>query len=196
MEPRRRQERQDAAKHRIIDPGPSPRPWQEPSPKPQPNPRKTAPHRGAGSAFVPVRPPGRAARSAQMPTGLPRGARCGQLSRPRGRPPARHRRGRSPPHLPTRDHADGATLGRRDANASGRPRRPVLRAWSGTTAAPVVAPPFSWAMEPTRIGTPPSPTGRRRYKHRIALCSATVSWAIEPTRIGTPSETLCLLQQP
>ena len=34
-----------------------------------------------------------------------------------------------------RDHADGATLGRRDAKASRRPRRPALRAWSGTTAA-------------------------------------------------------------
>ncbi len=44
----------------------------------------------------------------------------------------------------------------------------------------------SWAMEPTRIGTPPSPAGRRRYKHRSALCSAHVSWAMEPTRIGTP----------
>ncbi len=33
-------------------------------------------------------------------TGLPRGARCGLLSRRRGRPPAHHRRGRSPPRLP------------------------------------------------------------------------------------------------
>ena len=49
----------------------------------------------------------------------------GQLSRRRGRPPARHRRGRSPPRQPTRDHADGATLGRWDAKASRRPRRPV-----------------------------------------------------------------------
>ncbi len=57
------------------------------------------------------------------------------FSRLRGRPPAHHRRGRSPPQQPTRDHVDGATLGRRDANASRRPRRPVLRAWSGTTAA-------------------------------------------------------------
>jgi hypothetical protein len=72
-------------------------------------------HRGAGSAFVPERPLGDASRSAQMPTGLPRGARCGLLSRRRGRPPACHRRGRSPHNQPTSDHADGATLGRRDA---------------------------------------------------------------------------------
>ncbi len=57
--------------------------------------RKTPPQRGAGSAFVPERPLGGAARPAQMPTGLPRGARCGLLSRLRGRPPARHRRGPS-----------------------------------------------------------------------------------------------------
>ncbi len=46
---------------------------------------------------------------------------------------------------------------------------------------------FSWAMEPTRIGTPPSPAGRRRYKHRSALCRARVSRTIETTR-GTPPE--------
>ncbi len=40
-----------------------------------------------------------------------------------------------PFNQPTCDHADGATLGRRDANASRRPRRPVMRAMSGTTAA-------------------------------------------------------------
>ncbi len=71
----------------------------------------------------------------KMRTGLPRGARCGLLSRLRGRPPAYHRRGRSPLNQPTRDHDDGATLGRRDANASQRPRRPVMRTRSGTTAA-------------------------------------------------------------
>ncbi len=120
-------------------------------------------------------------------TGLPRGARCGLLSRPRGRPPARHRRGRSPLNQPTSDHADGATLGRRDAKASRRPRRPVLRAWSGTTAATGTGPvSLSVGDKPTRIGTPPSPAGRRRYKHRSALCSAHVSGAMEPTRIGTP----------
>ncbi len=35
-----------------------------------------------------------------MPTGLPRRARCGLLSRLRSRPPAHYRRGRSPPRLP------------------------------------------------------------------------------------------------
>jgi len=39
-------------------------------------------------------------------------------------------------------------------------------------------------MDPTRIDTPPSPAGRRRYKHRNDLCSAHVSWAMDPTRIG------------
>jgi len=59
--------------------------------------------------------------------GLPRGARCGRLFRLRGRPPACHRRGRSPLNQPTSDHADGATLGRWDAKASHRPRRPMMR---------------------------------------------------------------------
>ncbi len=43
-----------------------------------------------------------------------------------------------------------------------------------------------WPIEPTRVGTQPSPAGRRRYKHRSALGSAHASWAIELTRIGTP----------
>jgi len=95
---------------------------------------KTAPHRGAGSAFVPERPLGGAPHFAQMPTGLPREARCGLLFRLRGRPPACHRRGRSPLNQPTRDHADGATLGRWDAKASQRPRRPGTRDASGAAA--------------------------------------------------------------
>jgi len=33
----------------------------------------------------------------------------------------------SPPNPPTNDHADGATLGRWDAGASMRPRRPEMR---------------------------------------------------------------------
>jgi hypothetical protein len=41
--------------------------------------------------------------------------------------------------------------------------------------------PCPWVIEPTRIGTPPSPTGRRRYKHRSAVCSARVSRAMKPT---------------
>jgi hypothetical protein len=43
-----------------------------------------------------------------------------RLSTLRGRPPASHRRGRSPLPSPSRDRADGATLSRRD-------RRPALR---------------------------------------------------------------------
>ena len=50
-----------------------------------------------------------------------------RLSKPRGRPPSRHRRGRRPSNPPSRDRADGATLGRRDANASRRIRRPAPR---------------------------------------------------------------------
>ncbi len=47
--------------------------------------------------------------------------------------------------------------------------------------------PYPWAIELTRVGTPPSPARRRRYKHRSALCNARVSRTTEPTRIGTPS---------
>jgi len=94
-----------------------------------------APPRGAGSAFVPERPLGGAAHPAQMPTGLPRAGLYGLLFRLRGRPPACHRRGRSPSNQPTRDRADGATLGRWDAKASQRPRRPEIRAASRTATA-------------------------------------------------------------
>jgi len=66
--------------------------------------------------------------------GLPREERCGLLFRLRGRPPARHRRGRSPLNQPTSDHADGATLGRWDDIASQLPRRPGIRAGSETAA--------------------------------------------------------------
>jgi hypothetical protein len=52
--------------------------------------------------------------------GLPRGARYGLLLRLRGRPPACHRRGRSPQNQPTCDHADGATLGRWDNVTAGQ----------------------------------------------------------------------------
>ncbi len=77
-----------------------------------------------------------ALRTTTLP-GTPREARPGLLFRLGGRPPAHLRRGRSPLNQPTRDHADGATLGRRDAKASRRPRRPVMRARSGTAAATV-----------------------------------------------------------
>ncbi len=54
-------------------------------------------------------------------TGLPREARCG-LALPATRQAAGAPSAWSqPPHSPTRDHADGATLGRRDANGHGDP---------------------------------------------------------------------------
>ncbi len=56
--------------------------------------------RGAGFDNVPQSPPGTATRCAHCHTGLPREARCGPLLRQRRRPPARHRRGRSPSHSP------------------------------------------------------------------------------------------------
>ena len=90
--------------------------------------RKTAPHRGAGFDIVPDRPSRLrvAPRTMSLPGSLgERDAVC--CSRLRGRPPACHRRGRSPRNQPTSDHADGATLGRWDANASRRPRRPAMR---------------------------------------------------------------------
>jgi hypothetical protein len=95
--------------------------------------REATPHRGAGFDIVPDRPPGFAALLAQCPTGLPRDARCGLLLRLRGRPPARHRCGRSPHNQPTCNHADGATLVRWDAIASQRTRRPGMRVpWIAT----------------------------------------------------------------
>ena len=118
--------------------------------------RKTAPHRGAGSAFVPDRPLGGAAHSAQMPTGLPRGGRFGYLSRLRGRPPAHHRRGRSPPRLPrattpmVRRWAAGTPMrpggpeGRRCGQVPEQRQRPGQGPY-----------PFPWAIEPTRISNPP-----------------------------------------
>ena len=60
-------------------------------------------------------------------TGLPREARCGLLFRLRGRPPALEQRGRSPSIHHPRDHAARATLGRWDALAAQRPRRPGVK---------------------------------------------------------------------
>ncbi len=56
----------------------------------------SAPHRGAGFDIVPERATGIAALRAQCHTGLPREAPCGLFFRLQGRPPACHRRGRSP----------------------------------------------------------------------------------------------------
>ncbi len=101
------------------------------APEANQDPRKSAPHRGAGFNIVPERLPGFAALPAQCHTGLPRGARCGLLFRPRGRPPALEQRGRSPSIHHPRDHAARATLVRWDARASRRARRPESRTASG-----------------------------------------------------------------
>ena len=67
----------------------------------------------------------RLASSTKCGPGSPGRRASSWLSRLRGRPPARHRRGRNPLNQPTRDHADGATLGRWDAQASQWPRTGV-----------------------------------------------------------------------
>ncbi len=72
--------------------------------------------------IVPHRPSGtRRAPRTIASRGTPRGERCGLLFRLGGRPPAYHRRGRSPSNPPPSDHADGATLGRWDAKRHGGP---------------------------------------------------------------------------
>ncbi len=96
----------------------------------RPGPAEIRVHRGAGFDIVPERPPGFAALPAQCHAGLPRGARCGLLFRPRGRPPALEQRGRSPSIHHPRDHAARATLVSWDALASQLTRRPGLRTGS------------------------------------------------------------------
>jgi len=149
--------------------------------------RKTPPHRGAGYAIVPEPPSRNVTRFAQWRYRAPSG-RASRSIFSATREAAGVRAAWSPPfQSPPYDHADRATLGRRDAKASRRPRRPVLRAWSGTTAATgtgAVSVSVGDRTNPRRYT--PSPAGRRRYKHRSAPCSAHVSWAMEPTRIGTP----------
>jgi len=82
----------------------------------------------AGHAIVQEWPTGTATRSAQW--------RCRALHgyhdevsvyRLRGRPPLAQSAWSSPSPLPPNDHADWATLGRWDAKASQRPRRPGLK---------------------------------------------------------------------
>jgi len=89
------------------------------------DPWKTAPHRGVGHDFVPERPLGGAYRSAQGPCRAPPGGAT------RSAVPAKRQAAGVPsawsqpsPNQPTSDHADGTTLGRWDALASRRPRRP------------------------------------------------------------------------
>ncbi len=96
--------------------------------------RKTAPHRGAGHGFVPDERHSDVSRPAQGPCRAPSGSALRSAApatkQAAGVPSAWSQP--SPP--PTRDHADGATLGRRDANASRRPRRPVTRSASGAAS--------------------------------------------------------------
>ncbi len=87
--------------------------------------RKTAPNGVPGTSLCRNHHPAPRRAAHNGATGLPRGARCGLLSRLRGRPPACHRRGRSPSNQPTSDHADGASAWAAGTPlASQRPRRP------------------------------------------------------------------------
>ncbi len=95
--------------------------WNQPASAHQEN----ASHWGAGFDIVPERPTGFAALPAQCQTGLPRRAHRGQFSRQRGRPPARGRRGRSPPRFPRATwDAMGVPEGRSRRN-QGQRQRPV-----------------------------------------------------------------------
>ncbi len=83
---------------------------------------ESAPQRGAGHAIVPDRPPGNAARCAQWRCRAPPGSAM-RSALPAQREAAGAPSAWSQPFTyPSRDHADGATLGRRR-----RTRRPVPR---------------------------------------------------------------------
>ncbi len=143
--------------------------------------------RGAGSVFVPGRPPGGADRSAQMPTGLP--GEGDAVASP-GSEAGRRRAIGVVAALPAFPRATTPMVRRwvagtpmRHGGPEGRGRRQVPQPRQRPGQGPY-SNPFPGAMKPTRIGTPPSPAGRRRYKHRSAPGSTLVSWAIEPTLIG------------
>ncbi len=95
------------------------------------DPRKTPPQRGAGSVFgsndlsamprLAHKMPDRAPPESAMRSAVPATRQAA------GAPSAWSQ----PSNQPTSDHADGATLGRRDAKASQRPRRSVMRASPG-----------------------------------------------------------------
>ncbi len=78
-------------------------------------------------------PSGAATRCAQWRYRAPPEARCDLLLRLRGRPPACHRRGRSPPNQLTRT-TPMATLGRRDALGHSGPEGRGRRSTSSKTA--------------------------------------------------------------
>ena len=86
--------------------------------------RKTPPHRGAGYAIVPEPPSRNVTRFAQWRYRAPSG-RASRSIFSATREAAGVRAAWSPPfQSPPYDHADRATLGRRDAKASRRTRRP------------------------------------------------------------------------
>ena len=91
-------------------------------------PPTSGPHRGVPGLTLCLRcPSGRPSPTAQCLTGQPSRRNASvHLSTPRGRPPACHRRGRRPSNPPSRDRADGATLGR-PRHEPRRTRRPALR---------------------------------------------------------------------
>ncbi len=98
-----------------------------------------------------------------MRTGLPRGARCGLLYRRRGRPPARHRRGRSPPRNPARPRrwCDAGPPGRQSVTAAQKAGAVGMVRNNGSDRDRGRVH-IRKRIEPTRVGTPPSPAGRRR----------------------------------
>ncbi len=122
-------------------------------------------------------------------TGLPREARCGLFFRLRGRPPAYHRRGRSPPRLPrattpmVRRWVAGTPMRHGDPEGRCRGHGPRQRQRPGQGPYP-----YPWAMEPTRVGTPPSPARRRRCKHRSAQGIPAPRHAPHEWEPGTPLE--------
>ena len=93
---------------------------------------------------------------------------------PRGRPPACHRRGRSPLPPPSRDRADGATLGR-PRHEPRRTRRPALRVATPRAFRKRQAPPLQNCLcfreggrRPPQNPQPLPPRTTRSRSHRLA----------------------------
>ncbi len=173
---------------RVRDSGGIQRPEQRP--KPHQDPRKTPPHRGAGFDIVPDRPPGFAALIAQcryrappgtaMRSALPATRQAAGVPSAWSQPfQSTHERPRRWCDTGPRGRISVTAAQKAGAEGSVPEQRQDQRQGQGQG-------PHPWTIEPNRIDTPPSPAGRRRYKHRSALRSARVSRAMEPTRIGTP----------
>jgi len=109
--------------------------------------------------------------------GLPREARCGLLLRLRGRPPALEQRGRSPSIHHPHDHAARATLGRCDALAAQRSRRPGMRAASGTAT-------LSTTSLKVGPGPPYARSSRPPARHRHGGCPHLCSVPRGTLRLG------------